>query len=38
MSPEEAYRCTLDVEPCDKPAGHFRWTIRERGKLRQRSD
>ena len=38
MSHEEAYPYTLDVQPCDKPAGHFRWIIRERGKLLQRSD
>ncbi len=38
MSHEEAYPYTLDVEPCDKPAGQFRWMIRNRGKLLQRSD
>ena len=38
MSHEEVFPYTLDVQPCDKPAGHFRWIIRERGKLLQRSD
>jgi hypothetical protein len=38
MSHEEIFPYTLDVQPCDRPAGHFRWTIREHGKLLQRSD
>ena len=38
MSHEEAYPYTLVVQPCDRPAGHFRWIIRESGKLLQRSD
>ncbi len=29
---------TLEVAPCEKPAGHFRWEIRKQGKLFQRSD
>jgi hypothetical protein len=31
-------RYSLEVTPCAKPAGHFQWAIRERGKLLQRSD
>ena len=38
MSHEKAYPYTPDVQPCDSPVGHFRWIIRERGKLLQRSD
>ena len=38
MSHEKAYPYTLDIQPCDSPVGHFRWIIRERGKLLQRSD
>jgi hypothetical protein len=38
MSTESTSPYTLDVSPCVKPAGHFQWTIRERGKLIQRSD
>jgi hypothetical protein len=38
MKQEEAYPYTLEVLPCDTPAGYFRWVIRERGKLLQRSD
>jgi hypothetical protein len=38
MSQEKAYPYTLDVQPCESPIGHFRWVIRERGKLLQRSD
>jgi hypothetical protein len=38
MSHEKAYPYTLDVQPCDSPIGHFRWVIRERGKLLQRSE
>jgi hypothetical protein len=38
MSHESAYPYTLDIQPCDRPVGHFRWIIRERGKLLQRSD
>ncbi len=38
MIREEAYPYTLEVHPCENPEGHFRWLIRERGKLFQRSD
>ncbi len=33
MIREEAYPYTLEVHPCENPEGHFRWLIRERGKL-----
>jgi hypothetical protein len=29
---------TLEVLPCEKPAGHFQWAIRKHGKLVERSD
>jgi hypothetical protein len=29
---------TLEVLPCEKPAGHFQWAIRKHGKLIERSD
>ena len=29
---------TLEAQPCDKPAGHFRWAIRRHGKLIERSE
>ena len=32
------YPYTLEVQPCDKPAGHFRWAIRKHGRLVERSD
>ena len=38
MTVDELYPYTLEVHPCAKPAGHFRWIIRERGKLVQRAD
>ncbi len=38
MSYEEVYPYTLDIQPCDRPTGQYRWIIRERGKLLQRSD
>ena len=38
MSQDTTYPYTLDVLPCDVPAGHYRWTIRKHGKLLQRSD
>ena len=38
MSTETIHPYTLNVEPCEKPEGHFQWLIRERGKLLQRSD
>ena len=28
----------LEIVPCEKPAGHFRWAIRKSGKLIERSD
>ena len=38
MSDSTTYPFTLDVQPCESPAGHYRWTIRKHGKLLQRSD
>jgi hypothetical protein len=38
MSTDTTYPYSLEVSPCEKPAGHFSWAIRERGKLIQRSD
>jgi hypothetical protein len=38
MSTDLTYPYSLEIAPCEKPGGHFRWTIRERGKLLQRSD
>jgi hypothetical protein len=38
MSTERTYPYSLEVFPTDKPAGHFQWLIRERGRLIQRSD
>jgi hypothetical protein len=38
MSTEPTYPYALEISPCKKPAGHFQWAIRERGKLIQRSD
>lgn len=38
MSTEPMYPYSLEVFPCEKPAGHFQWSIRERGRLIQRSD
>jgi hypothetical protein len=38
MTVDELHPYTLEVHPCDKPLGHFRWIIRERGKLVQRAD
>jgi hypothetical protein len=37
MSTPETYPFTLDVQPCERPPGYFVWTIRERGKLVERS-
>jgi hypothetical protein len=34
----DMYPYTLDIIPCDKPAGYFNWAIRKNGKLVQRSD
>ena len=38
MSTEMTQRYALEVSSCERPAGHFQWAIRERGKLIQRSD
>jgi hypothetical protein len=38
MSDDQTYPYTLEVTPSEKPAGHFRWAIRQHGKLLQRSD
>ncbi|UVF21537.1 hypothetical protein HPT29_010650 [Microvirga terrae] len=38
MNTEPMYPYSLEVMPCEKPAGHFQWSIRERGRLIQRSD
>ncbi len=38
MIREETYPYTLEVHPCAKPEGYFRWLIRERGKLFLRLD
>jgi hypothetical protein len=37
MSTSETYPYALEILPCEKPAGHYSWTIRERGKLLERS-
>ena len=38
MKIEQTYPYSLEVFPTERPAGHFQWTIRKRGKLLQRSD
>ena len=38
MHDEKTYPYTLDVVPSKTKPGQFEWTIRERGKLIQRSD
>jgi hypothetical protein len=38
MNTETTYPYSLEVSPCERPAGHFHWAIRKRGKLIQRSD
>ncbi|HEV2557033.1 MAG TPA: hypothetical protein VGU45_00240 [Microvirga sp.] len=38
MTEASTFPYSLEVSPCEKPAGHFQWAIRERGKLIQRSD
>jgi hypothetical protein len=38
MTTTQTYPYSLEVFPATKPAGHFQWTIRERGRLVQRSD
>ena len=37
-SPNPTHPYTVDIVPCEKPAGHFRWAIRRSGKLIERSD
>lgn len=32
------YPYTLNVQPLEKPAGYYQWSIRRNGKLHQRSD
>ena len=32
------YPFTLEVLPCERPAGHFQWAIRKHGKRVERSD
>ena len=38
MTNSVPYPYSLDVHPCDRLAGHFRWTIRDRGKLLERAE
>jgi len=38
MSTERTYPYSLEISPCERPAGHFQWVIRKHGKLIQRSD
>jgi hypothetical protein len=38
MSIDQTYPYSLEVFPAEKPAGHYQWAIRERGRLLQRSD
>jgi hypothetical protein len=38
MTTEQTYPFSLEVFAVEKPAGHFQWAIRERGRLIQRSD
>ena len=38
MSNDLTYPYSLEISPSEKPERHFRWAIRERGKLLQRSD
>jgi hypothetical protein len=37
MNNPATYPYSLEVQPCDKPAGHFLWTIREDGRLLERA-
>jgi hypothetical protein len=37
MNHSATHPYSLEVQPCDKPAGHFVWTIRENGKLLERA-
>ncbi len=36
--PDRTYPFSLEIHPCEKPAGHFGWAIRKHGKLLERSD
>ena len=38
MTNSVPYPYSLEVQPCDRLAGHFRWTIRDRGKLLERAE
>jgi hypothetical protein len=38
MSIDRTYPYSLEISPCERQEGHFQWSIRERGKLKQRSD
>ncbi len=38
MSTDTTYPYSLEISPSERPDGHFFWSIRERGKLLQRSD
>jgi hypothetical protein len=38
MSKQETYPYALEVTPSTKKPGQFEWTIRQHGKLLQRSD
>jgi hypothetical protein len=38
MSDQKTYPYVLDVVPSAKKPGQFEWTIRQHGKLLQRSD
>lgn len=38
MNDNATYPYTLEIQPCERPAGTFQWVIRKHGKLLQRSD
>ncbi len=38
MNKETTSPYSLEVTPCERPTGHFQWSIRQRGRLLQRSD
>ena len=38
MANNSANPYTLEIEACERPAGHFTWAIRRNGKLIERSD
>lgn len=38
MANNSANPYTLEIEACERPAGHFTWAIRRNGKLFQRAD